>query len=176
MAIDTRPLIGEGVDLRGQAASGATQRMVCGLNSKFLVVRPSPPSGPGPSSWPPVRRCPCGLRLRVGAPGQWWNRPTTADPPRRLRYRERTRLPSPPLRSAHRYRPLTSGNAAPTPSANDRTPPADPATANRYGTASRYLPTPFGAHSTDDRDAPRTPATTAQPSPKTRLRSHLRAP
>jgi len=129
--------IGQCVDLGRQAAARTPDRMVRRFGGQVLVTRSIPflPRG--------------ALRQHADGPSRWSSPPTATHPDHRALHRS----PSSPRRtSAHRFHRLTSGDAVPRPTATHRSPPADHATANPCGTASRSLPRSVGGRSTDDPD------------------------
>ncbi len=126
------------MNLGRQATAGASQRLPGAVIGRIRVLRPSPRCPHPPGRGPPRRTPPqagVGPPPRADGHAPPWSPPLPptpgADPPQRVDHsRGAARRGSWPT-----FHPLTSADAGCTRSSNDRTRPADPATASPTGSA-----------------------------------------
>src|SRR5512140_623983 len=126
--------VGDQVNLGGQPAAGAAQRLPPGRGGRrILVIRQRPP-------WP-VPRAGCGgRRPRAGGRAPPWNRRSPPSPCPRPHHSQPAAGPG----SWPRSHPATSGDAGYRPSSNAQTPPADHATGTPPGSGRRSRRSPSG--------------------------------
>jgi len=159
--------VGQRVDLGGQPAPGAAQRVIVRLVGQILVIRVRPLCGrwlrpcPGPGSSARPRR--------AGGRARPWNRSTATGRGRRWR-RCRSGI-APHRTSAGRCRRWRTGGGASTPSAMARRPQAGLAMPSRCESARRSLPGSGGDRPVACRVSLPGTASAARPTPTTRLGS-----
>ncbi len=156
------PLIGQGVNLGGEPAARAADRVIVGLIGRFLVIRQSPLG----------RACRSVRPRNVDVPARSSNPPPAASRcPRPSR--RRTRISPPPGRtSRRRCRPRTIGDAASTPFATVRNRLAGPAMGYQCGIAMRSPPVSNDGHRTCCPACPHPMASPIRQPSKTDQKSH----